>query len=105
MKIKYLFLYNLKVVAKMVSAKHQHQTHGVHQPPKHGENARPSEGKQHGSSGVDNQADYAHSPPKGCCSATARPVGVQRCVIVVTSKTALFRDQYIMHGSVQYNDC
>src|SRR4029434_6674378 len=31
----------------------------------------------HTSPGVDNQANYAHSPPKSCCTATAKPV---RCV-------------------------
>ena len=30
----------------------------------------------HTSSGVDNQANYAHSPPKGCCTATAKLVWV-----------------------------
>ena len=30
----------------------------------------------HTSPGVDNQANYAHSPPKSCCTATAKSVGV-----------------------------
>ena len=30
----------------------------------------------HTSSGVDNQANYSHLPPNGCCTATAKPVGV-----------------------------
>src|SRR4029434_8074242 len=34
----------------------------------------------HTSSGVDNQANDAHSQPKGCCTATAKPVGVLRSV-------------------------
>ena len=43
------------------------KTHSVHKHQKHGENARPL-----CPSGVDNQTNYVHSPPKGC-TATPRP--------------------------------
>ena len=36
----------------------------------------------HTSPGVDNQANYAHSPPKSYCTVTAKPVGVKRGVTV-----------------------
>ena len=48
---------------------------GAHQHQKHGEDSRPLL-RANSSSGVDNEANYAHSPPKGCCTATAKLVGV-----------------------------
>ena len=57
------------------------KNYSVHQHETHGENAMPflranSMAFIHTSPGVDNQANYAHSPPKGCCTATAKLVGV-----------------------------